>query len=236
MKNKIKALLVDDEGLDRELIKNLVRDYCNAISIVGEASSVAEALTLIEAKKPELIFLDINMPNQNGFGLLETVKEKNFLTVLTTGYDSYGIQAVKAGAFDYLLKPIDVDELLEVESKVLSHLRKEKNVIESVLKVFHNGEHHFVKPEEIILVKAQGSYTKLYLTGDRELVVSKNLKQLLSEISSKNLQRVHRSCIINLNFIRSYQHTGNEGTVTMANGDEISVSRSYKHLLKNLAS
>lgn len=226
--------MVDDEGLDRELIKNFVRDYCTAIAVVGEASSVTEALQCIETKKPELVFLDINMPSQNGFKLLESINNRSFLTVLTTGYDTYGIQAVKAGAFDYLLKPIDVDELLQVEQKVLKQLRTEKPKTETPLKIFHHGEHHLIHSEEIILIQAQGSYIKLFLAENREWVVSKNLKQILSELSSKNLQRVHRSCIVNLNFIKSYQNQGNEGLIVMKNGYEVPVSRSYKHLLKNL--
>lgn len=226
----LSALIVDDEALDRELLKNLVQEYCRSIRIVGEASSAAEARHAIQKLSPDVLFLDINMPNKTGFGLLEELTERNFLTVFTTGYDAYGIQAVKAGAFDYLLKPIDVDELLALEKKAVEKLSKQPS---ETFRLYVNGEHRLVRIEEIIMLEAHGSYSKIVLTEDREHVLSKNIKQLLTEIRDKSLQRVHRSYLINLQHVKAYQHTGNEGVVTLSNGMKVTVSRSHKQVLKN---
>lgn len=232
MRKIIRAVIVDDEGLDRELLKNLTRDYCPSILIVGEASSAAEADAVVNALKPDLLFLDINMPAKNGFSLLSGFPTRPFLTVFTTGDDSYGIQAVKAGAFDYLLKPIDIDELQTLERNVLQHVLKQPEPTDPTLRIFSNGEHVLVRTEEIKFINAQGSYATLHLITGQEFVLSKNIKQLLNEITDSRLQRVHRSYIVNTQLIRSYLHTGNEGVLTLTSGDKISVSRSYKQALK----
>lgn len=226
----LRAFIVDDEALDRELLKNLVQEYCQSIHIAGEASNAAEAEKAIQQHSPDILFLDINMPNKSGFGLLEGLADRNFLTVFTTGYDAYGIQAVKAGAFDYLLKPIDVDELLALEKRAVEKLSKQQP---ETLRLYVNGEHMLVRTEEIILLEAHGSYSKIVLSEGREHVLSKNIKQLLTEIKDKSLQRVHRSYIINLQHVKAYQHAGNEGVLTLSNGMKVTISRSHKQVLKN---
>jgi two-component system LytT family response regulator len=123
----ITCLLVDDENPDRELLANLLHTYCSSIQVKANAGSVSEAIRLLPKVKPDVVFLDINMPTQNGFDLLKQIPDRNFLTVITTGHNQYGIQAVKAGAFDYLLKPIDVDELIETENKLIKALSKKNN-------------------------------------------------------------------------------------------------------------
>lgn len=226
----LRVLIIDDEALDRELLRNLVHQYCSSIRIVGEASNAEAGAALISAHSPDLLFLDINMPNKNGFGLLEELKERTFLTVFTTGYNAYGIQAVKAGAFDYLLKPIDVDELLTLEKKATEYVRKQTPV--DTFRIYAAGEHLLLRIEDVLLIEAHGSYSKLILADGREHVLSKNMKQLLSEITDKRLQRVHRSSIINTAHIKSVQFSGNEGIVTLRNNLQVSISRSYKNALK----
>jgi two-component system, LytTR family, response regulator len=227
---EIRALIVDDEGLDRELLANLLGEYCHQIAVVGEAAGVEEADKLIAQLQPDVVFLDIQMRGETGFDLLQKNERRSFLTVFTTGYDAYGIQAVKAGAFDYLLKPIDVDELIETQNRLLVALEKENPA--PVLRIFHQGAHHLVRPEEIILMKAQGSYTRIYLNGNRQWVVSKNLKQLQEEANAPFLLKVHRSCVVNTRFIQNYRPSGNEGILMLENGEQVPISRAYKQTIR----
>jgi two-component system, LytTR family, response regulator len=231
----VTVFVVDDEGLDRELLKNLIRDYCPALRVVGEAASVIEAKKQIETLNPQLVLLDINMPNQNGFTLLESFPDRKFLTVFTTGHNSYGIQAVKAAAFDYLLKPIDVDELIAVEKKALRHYALVGNPIDATLRLLRGGNHELIPVDDIILIAASGSYALVHLTDGSEHVLSKNIKKIHAELTDIRIQRVHRSYLVNVNHVKKYHLTGNEAILTLANNLQVPVSRSYKHILKNLS-
>ncbi|MBT1706093.1 LytR/AlgR family response regulator transcription factor [Chryseosolibacter indicus] len=230
----VNALIVDDEKLDRELLGNLINQYCSSITVLDQASSVDNAIQSINKFTPDVVFLDIHMPTANGFKLLDSFPDREFLIVFTTGHDDYGIQAIKAGAFDYLLKPIDVDELLATEQKILKVLEKKRKVFIPHVKVFHQGEHVLIKADEIVCVEAQGSYVKIFRIGGEHVVVPKNLKQLMALMKVDFLKRVHRSFIINTNHVIRYQTTGNELIVFLAGNVEAKVSRQYKQVLKDL--
>ncbi|MCZ8215157.1 MAG: LytTR family DNA-binding domain-containing protein, partial [Cyclobacteriaceae bacterium] len=148
-------------------------------------------------------------------------------------HDKYGITAVKAGAFDYLLKPIDVDELLDVEQKIVKELERTATSSNEVLKVFEKGEQIIIKVAEIVYLKAQGSYTLINLTSDKEILTAKNLNLMVSDFRTKRLIRVHRSYVVNLDYVKSYQPDGNEGILTLTGGLQLPVSRSYKPLVKS---
>jgi two-component system, LytTR family, response regulator len=231
---KIAAIIVDDEGPDRELLKSLIGSYCQYLHVVDEANSVATAEKLIVKHQPKVVFLDIQMHTQQGFELLEKFPERKFLAVMTTGYDQYGIQAVKAGAFDYLLKPIDVDELVETEQKIARELQRVSTDAEDVLKLFNQGEQLVIKVSEVMFLKAQGSYTLVTLADGRDVLAAKNLNEVMTDVRGNQLVRVHRSYAVNLHFVKSYQPTGNEGIVTLLNDVQLRISRSYKPLLKSL--
>jgi two-component system LytT family response regulator len=230
----LNALIVDDQSQHRKSLKTLINDSCSYLKVIGEAESVASAEKLIVQHQPEVLFLDIEMPNQKGFELLDKFPERNFFTVMTTGHDKYGITAVKAGAFDYLLKPIDVDELLELEQKIVKELERNALPSNETLKVFEKGEQIIIKVAEIVYLKAQGSYTLINLTSDKEILTAKNLNLMVSDFRTKRLIRVHRSYVVNLDYVKSYQPDGNEGILTLAGGLQLPVSRSYKPLVKSL--
>ena len=233
MEKKINVLIVDDEGPDRELLKSLIASYCPHLRVIGEAASVAVAQNLITQLQPKVVFLDIQMHSQLGFELLEHFPSRNFLVVMTTGYDQYGIKAVKAGAFDYLLKPIDVDELIDAEQKIRIELNRHTTDGEDFFSVFDQGEQVFIKPSEIIYLKAQGSYTLIVLVH-REILTARNMNEMMRELNSSRLLRIHRSYVINRDFLKSYQPQGNEGMITLSNGLQLPVSRTYKKLLKSV--
>ncbi|RAV98865.1 LytR/AlgR family response regulator transcription factor [Pseudochryseolinea flava] len=228
---KITALVVDDEALDRELLTRLIAQYCGSIIVVAEASNIQEAIREINIHQPEVVFLDINMPQSGGFSLVQNFPNRNFQIIFTTGSEEHGIRAIKAEATDYLVKPIDVDELIASEQKLLKHRRLPER-FPSLLRVFHNGEHIMVNARDIICMEAEGSYVKIYLTGQQTLLLSKNLKQITMEVSHPDLKRVHRSYVVNIQHIRRYQVTGNELKIFLSNDVVARASRKYKAQLK----
>ncbi len=231
MKPPFHALIVDDEALDRELLNNLISTYCTEIKVVGQAANANEALSLINLFSPDVLFLDINMPNTNGFALLEQLHgNRSALVIFTTGYDEYGIKAIKAGAFDYLLKPIDLDELQACEKKIVQTLYKNKT--DKTISFFHHGERHLIKISDIIYLEAQGSYTAVYTSTGKELLITKNLSSTLTEINSVDFVRIHRSYVVNLKHIVSYQWTGNEGLLSLTADTHVKVGRKFKANLK----
>ncbi|MCZ8022217.1 MAG: LytTR family DNA-binding domain-containing protein [Cyclobacteriaceae bacterium] len=230
----ITCLLVDDENPDRELLANLLHTYCSSIQVKANAGSVSEAIRLLPKVKPDVVFLDIDMPTQNGFDLLKQIPDRNFLTVITTGHNQYGIQAVKAGAFDYLLKPIDVDELIETENKLIKALSKKNNTADKTISVYNQGEQVLIKVKDILYLKAEGSYTLIYTGTNKEILTSKNLQQLVEEINDNSVQRIHKSFAVNVSCISAYTPLGNEGIVTLHNQVKLKVGRKYKQELKEI--
>jgi two-component system LytT family response regulator len=230
----ISCLLVDDENPDRELLANLLHTYCNSLRVKATATSVQDALSQIPLVKPDVVFLDVNMPIQNGFDLLNQLPNRNFLTVITTGHNQYGIQAIKAGAFDYLLKPIDVDELQDTEKKIIRILTKENKSVEKTITIYNQGEQVLIKVKDLMYLKAQGSYTTIYLNNNKEILTSKNLQQLTEEINDSNLYRIHKSYLVNIAYITAFAPLGNEAIVTLQNQVKLKVGRKYKQALKSI--
>ncbi|MCU0418185.1 MAG: LytTR family DNA-binding domain-containing protein [Cyclobacteriaceae bacterium] len=231
---RLKAVVIDDERPDRELLRSLLGTYCPSIEVTAEAESVALGQACIAKHKPEVVFLDIEMPTQTGFELFAQWPDRDFLTVMTTGYDQYGIKALKAGAFDYLLKPIDVDELVEVEQKLIKAMAGRNRELTATL--YHQGEQQIIKLREIVLVQAQGSYTLVQLVSGAPLLMAKNMALLLDEFNYPKLQRVHRSFAINVDHLKSFKPEGNEARVTLTGNHQAPVSRTYKSWVKQLVS
>lgn len=231
---EITAVLTDDEALDRDLLRALLNQYCEHIRIVGEATSVTEAVKLIEEHRPDVLFLDIHMPSGSGFELFDHYPVRDFLVVFTTGHDEFGIQAVKAGAFDYLLKPIDVDELLAMEQKMLVSITKPQSFVNRKLEIYHNRERTLVEADNLVCIEAQGSYARLFLSDGSDRLVSKNITQLMKELPDTRLRRVHRSFVINPNHVISYKRSGNEWIVDMTASVQARVSRKYREEFKQL--
>lgn len=230
----ITALIIDDEQLDRELLRNLIRDYCTSIAVHGEASSVTEAEHSISRHKPDVVFLDIHMPDANGFSLLERFPEKIFHTIITTGHPDYGIKAVKAGALDYLLKPLNVDELLVTEQKLLAAISPQKAPAEQLLQVYDKGLHVMIDTKDIVCLKAEGSYVRIFLANAPSILTAKNIKQVTAELPAGLFVRVHRSYVINSRHITGYSISGNDWIVQLSGDLKARVSRQYKPVIKKI--
>jgi two-component system LytT family response regulator len=236
----ITAIIVDDEEKSRITLQDLVTKYCPTVRICELCDSVDNAVKAIDKHNPQLVFLDIEMPFNNGFVLLEKIKEPEFDVIFTTAYGHYAIQAIKSNAIDYLLKPIDIDELKVAVDKVEKRKNSSSDRIqnfESLLSAVKSKSVkiavptfeglQMIKAEEIIKCVADESYTEIYLTDGKKIVVSKLLKEYEGLLSGLNFFRVHNSCLINLTHVSKYVK-GEGGYVIMSDGESVEVSRRKK--------
>ncbi len=225
---QLSAIIVDDELHGRENLRVLLENYCPGIIVKGLASSVTEAITLVSEHRPEVVFLDINMPVLDGFDFLESFPKREFLTVFVTAHQEFGINAVKAGAADYLLKPIDIRELKLTVRKLLG--ASEKSTVEPQLaakaKIMIPETHGFTvtNVEDIIRIEAEGSYSMVFTRDGKKSLVSRTLSDFEESLPTGMFCRVHRSSLINLDLVSEYSVIDG-GTVTMVDGTKIDVSR-----------
>jgi len=241
MMNNIKAILVDDEQNARDNLTFLLNDFCKNVTIVAKAENVAQAIQLIDLHNPDLIFLDIEMPNKNGFDLINHYDNVNFCVIFVTAYDRYAIKAFDVSAVDYLLKPIDVDRLQESVTKVIQNLvfkkvnkriqalkENTKNKVIKHISIPYKNDYVVVPIEKIAAIEANRMYSLFHLNGKKTTYLyAKKLsffEQLLGDNSS--FHRVHRSWIVNTNEISTYSKK--EATIKLKNDIQIPVSKSHK--------
>lgn len=239
----IRAIIVDDEKHCTESLGLLIKKYVPGIEVLEEFNDPITAAEKIKELKPDLVFLDIEMPRMNGFDLLKSLPEINFEIIFTTAYDDFAIQAFKVSAIDYLLKPIERDELIKAVEKFRKH-RADQD-FEDRFMVFlskygksemgHLGKvalptqegFEFIDQDIIVRCESDSNYTTVVLEGQKNIVVSRTLKDVESMLDNTTFVRVHHSHLINLRHIRKY-HKGSGGVIVMDNGDNVSVSRSKK--------
>jgi two-component system, LytTR family, response regulator len=196
----MRAIIIDDEITGVNTLKILIEKHCPEVRIVSTATDPEKGIELIEDYKPEIVFLDVSMPQMTGFELLERLAFKDFRLVFTTAHAEYAIKAIKSRADDYLLKPIDIDELKDcVRHLVLDQppppvAESKENIIELPVR---DGI-IFIRPRDVIRMEAQGSYTMIYLDEKVKYIASKNLKECESMFNVSYLYRCHQSHIVNL--------------------------------------
>ncbi len=236
------AIIVEDEPRSREFLKNMVQEYCPQVTIAGTASSVEEAVATIETIKPSLVFLDIEMHTGTGFDVLQQVKQRNFQVIFTTAYDHYAIQAIKFSAVDYLLKPIDVEELQQAVKKVeeklqanqssqaldvlLQNLKKSPGDDFSITLSTSEGL-EFVPLKNILRLEASGPYTHFFMKDNRKVIVSRHMKEYEMLLNDHYFFRVHNSHIINMKEVSRMIKTDG-GYAIMSDGSNISISPKKK--------
>lgn len=213
----IDAVIVEDELGTIEVIKDMLAMFCPQVKIVGAAQSVSEAYPLIVVKRPGLVFLDIRLKGSNGFQLLKKFKKLPFKVIFITAFDNYAVKAFKYSAVDYLLKPIDPDELVDSIERIsavsemneLSWQTLKGNVesLENIL-LKTMESYHVVKISDIIYCQSEGNYTTFFIKGARKILVSKSLKYYTQLLSGRRFYRVHQSFLINLQWITRYDKTG----------------------------
>ncbi len=242
----IKAVIIDDEAESRNAVSNILKNYCKDIEILGEADDVASGITLIKKKKPKVVFLDIQMPDGSGFNLLESFDNLDFHVVFITAYDQYAIKAIKFSALDYILKPIDPQQLINAVEKVkkitpvkiqsperiINLLNNKRNITKIALPTL-NG-FRFVNIKDIIRCESDNNYTNFYLQTTEQLIVTRTLKEYEIMLKDDSFVRVHQSHLVNLDFVEQYIK-GDGGTVIMSDGSEVDISRRKKeNFLKSM--
>lgn len=238
----IRSIIIDDEPDGREALQIAIQNYCPEIEILTLCATPEEGIQAIRSQKPDLVFLDIQMPHKSGFNLLEELGEFDFEVIFVTAFDRYAVKAIKFSALDYLLKPVDVDELQKAVKKATMRISRKgfKVNYESLLKNMKNSSGRieklaipdaegivFEKVADIIFCEADGNYTKIYLAGRRQLLVSKNLKEFENMLGDNGFFRIHHAHLINLQHIRKYVK-GEGGYVILEEGHNLDVSRRKK--------
>jgi two-component system, LytTR family, response regulator len=230
----IQAIIIDDEQDAIDVLKELLAYYCPNVQLIGEANTAIEGLKLMNQCRPDIIFLDVQMPNGNGFDFIDANWASDAKIILTTAHPEFAVQAIKKRVFDYLLKPIDDEELVEVINK----FNREKQAVPETnvrLETKKNELLHiptlngiqFIEKDLIKYVKSDGNYATFYLEDGSKVVFSKNLKCAEDMLQFENFFRLHNSYIVNLNTLAEYKRSDG-GCVILKCGKEIPISRRRK--------
>ncbi|NSW94665.1 MAG: response regulator transcription factor, partial [Bacteroidales bacterium] len=235
MSKKLKTIIVDDERDAVDFISSIIGEYCPSLEVKERAYDVDEGVEKIREVKPDLVFLDVEMPHGTGFDLLSYFPEKTFEVIFITAFNHYAIKAIKYSAVDYILKPVNITEFIEAVNKVLFK-REEKNyssnenlktLIEN-LKTTHPSRlaiptadgMEYLNPRDIIRIEADRSYSWFYVVGGRKILVSKHLKEFQYLLGDRNFFRSHNSHLVNLRFVRKYIRKEG-GYIEMTDGSEV---------------
>ena len=238
----LRAILVDDEANSLSALQQKLIEHCPQVDIIGTYTKPAECIDSINQLKPDLVFLDIEMPGINGFKLLQEVSYKNFEPVFVTAYDHYAIKAIRFSALDYLVKPVDIDELKgsveRAEQKksnnstnerldlLLDHISNPKKDFKRIV-IPSQDSLRFIRIDEIIYLEANMNYTHIYMSGNEKYVVSRTIKEYEDLLPESTFIRIHNSYIINKDFLEKYER-GEGGQVIMSNGVRLDVSKRKK--------
>lgn len=242
----MKAILIDDEISNLENLRTLLEKHCPQVSIMATAQNINDAVDIIEKHSPDLVFLDIQMGEQTGFDVLKLLPTRNFEVIFVTAYDQYGIQAVKFAALDYLLKPIDIEELINAVNKaehkltaqiqnlqldfLLQQLKKpETNVSKIALQM--QSEIRYVALSEIIRCEADNTYTRFFLSSNEKILVSKSLKEYAGLLRPSGFLRTHQSHLVNPKYVKSWLKEDG-GILLLTTGEKIPVSKPNKDTVK----
>ena len=237
----ISAILIDDEFSSLQNLEQKLIEFCPDINIVAMAQKPEDAIVLIRQHKPQVIFLDIEMPRMNGFRMLDELGEYDFEIVFTTAYNHYAVDAIRISAFDYLTKPIAIKDLQNAVERLINsrkNFTKDKvELLRSSLSSVKSQEEkiaiptgdglEFIPIKTILHIESSSNYSKLFFSDGKNILVTKQLGEFEELLSPFNFFRVHNSHLINLAYIRKYIR-GEGGQVVMQNGDVIDVARRKK--------
>ena len=240
----IKAIIVDDEPYCCESLVTLLERYCPAVKVADICYSGQTALSAIKEQQPQILFLDIEMPRMNGFEMLERLPEIHFEIIFTTSYDQYAIKAIRFSALDYLLKPVDREELQRAVQKVTQRLHHPlPQQLEILLQKFHQPASSIQKIaiptieglqmiaiDSIVSCASDSNYTVFLLKNKQKLIASRTLKEIEEMLEEYHFLRVHHSYIVNLNEVSKYIK-GEGGYLIMSDDSSVDVSRSRKEIL-----
>ncbi len=243
----IKAIIIDDEHSGRNALKILLSEYDEQLRVVALCSNAAEATEAIHTQQPNVVFLDIEMPDKTGFELLNELPEVNFEIIFVTAFNQYALEAIKHAAFDYLLKPIDPDELEQTVLKLIKKIgdaqtkegvyEKLKSLLYQVQPSLANNNRlalstaegvYIININDVVKVTSDGKYSIFQTVKKEKIMTSKHLGMFEAKLESMGMLRIQRSCIINPDYIKKYVKGGIAGTIVMSDESEIEVSKSKK--------
>jgi two-component system LytT family response regulator len=234
----IRAIIIDDEKNAVKGLEIAIKEYCPEVEVIGTAFSPIEGMKEIQNKNPNLVFVDIEMPQMSGLEMIEQFNTRNFEVIFVTAYNQFAIKAFKVNAIDYLMKPLNILELINAIKKVADRL--EKQIISPLqvekLKIALSGKltlptingSEYINIKEITHIEADGSYSKIYTIDNKMRLVSKNLKSLESSLEGEAFFRCHNSHLINVEYIKKFCPTKDGGYIEMIDQKEIPVARSVK--------
>jgi len=237
----IRAIIIDDEIQNANSLRNDLDGHCPQVQTVVVCTSAKEGILAIKKEKPDLLFLDIEMPWMNGFEMLELIGDINFNIIFTTAYDQFAAKAFRISAVDYLLKPIDSNDLKAAVRKVEERMQHQQgqanieNLLENMrqpsakqrIALPNRDGHEFVEVSQIVYCHAEGAYTKVFLADKRNILVSKTLGDIEEVLPANLFQRIHHSAVVNVEYITHFIRTGG-GHVKLKTGEELAVSKSKR--------
>ena len=244
----LRTIIIDDEKNAREAIAKIAKQHCDNISIIAFADDVESGIIAIKKYNPDLVFLDIKMPDGSGFDLLKEINDINFFTIFITAFNEYAVKAFKFSAIDYLLKPIDTNEFKLAVKKVEKAKKQQNtkmkldvflenidNISKEVKKIVlkTSDSIHLINVNKILRCESDGNYTKFYFTNKTSIMVSKNLKEYYDMLKDYQFFRPHQSHIININFIKRY-HKPDGGSLIMQDDSRVPVSTRKKDELMKI--
>jgi two-component system LytT family response regulator len=240
----INAIIIDDEQHCVEALAADISKHCNNVEIIAKCTSAKEGILAIKKQKPQLIFLDVEMPWMNGFEMLEMLDHIDFCIIFTTAYDKFAAKAFRISAVDYLLKPIDANDLkiaiLKAEQKIASSagavhienlLHNMRQPVQQHKVALPNREgYEFTQVNDILYCGAEGAYTKIFLQGKRSMLISRTLGDIEEMLPPEIFIRIHHSTLVNLNAVTHYHRTDG-GYVVMNTNEKLMVSKARKDAL-----
>ena len=242
----IRAIIIDDDRLIREIISNTIQSYCPNVSVVAEAENVKTGVASINENEPDLILLDIKMPDGSGFDLIKHFDKPDFKVIFISGYMEYAIKGYKFGAIDYILKPIDEEELALAINRADDVIRYEEKMqfkrMEGNIKALNKSDKiilktsdhiHLINTANIIRIEADGNYSTFYIDDGRKVIVSRAIKEWEESLIDKGFHRVHKSHLINIHKLTYFDKT-DSGDVIMDDGSIVPVASRKKEMLMNL--
>lgn len=234
------VLIVDDEASSRKSLTAFVNKYCKRLRIIATAENIIEAKKIVDDQNPDILLLDIEMPHGNAFDLLDQYSELPFQVIFITAFSQYAIQAFNLSNASYLLKPVDIEELISAVDKTCNNLDhsirwehtaqlleglKEKQLTKIVIPLMDGFQ--VIQTQDVIFIEAADNFSTLYLASSQKVMACRNLKFYEENLSSSGFLRIHRSTLINIDHVRQY-NKGSGGIVTMSNGKQLDVAASRK--------
>lgn len=228
---KYTAVIIDDEPSALEVLQELLAVYCPEIKLIGTESNLFSGLKLVNELKPDILFLDIEMPSGTGFDFLDNVKYHDFKLIFTTAHSQYAIQAIKRGVHDFLLKPIDTDELVDSIKRLSLEKNMESGTQETKLAVQCLDKIHLLNVADIVRCESDSNYTHIKMLSGKRITVTITLKSISAKLGEEHFVRVHQSHLVNKKEISEIKR-GDQTEIILNNGDKIPVSHRNKSLIK----